>query len=185
MIIKTAVQWSINTQNSDENVHMHQERVDEGTWVVIRPRKELSVCNDQRESIHNWYSKPRASNKWYHLRLELAGNCFEYFVPRCSAILKRWFKTTEKYKLKNVFTLVTIYGLDKADAVSRYSTSSVVLTGWARGCFGSEVTDSWSWGDRYRWRSGLRMRLSKNQGSARKSPVCRTAPFAPSVRNLG
>jgi len=38
--------------------------------------------------------------------------------------------------------------------------------------------------ERYGWRKGFRCIDVKNQGSARKSPVCRTFPRAPSIRYL-
>ena len=64
-------------------------------------------------------------------------------------------------------------------AVSRYMASSISDTGAGEDCVSRKSGTA-----RYFWSKGSLLMLSRNQGSARKSPVCSTAPWPPSTRYL-
>ncbi len=64
--------------------------------------------------------------------------------------------------------------------MSRYMASSLggLVVGY------SEPTQTGRGVATYRWMYGLCFNDSRNHDSARRSPVCRTAPLEPSTRNL-
>ena len=79
----------------------------------------------------------------------------------------------------STLTLVGTSSVCMTHAVSRKIASNERPT--VDGLTGSFVDPG---NERYGWRKGFRCIDVKNQGSARKSPVCRTLPRAPSIRYL-
>jgi hypothetical protein len=140
----------------------------EDVFVAPRPRVDEKECRGRQQG----YEVDQTGRGPF---LELNRSVFGVVIKRTNKIDVNVLRMGQSLP-----TLVGGSNFERRLAVSKYMVSKVAVAGAPTGRSSLMVGV-----DRYRCKHGLRDIESRKQGSARKSPVWRTAPLSPSIRNLG